>query len=102
MATHAASKHALRQSEGHTKMQEIKDAPCGKPNAYPAAGLVLEMERGDPIRQPGVRIICSERLCGLHDGANAIVVSLEGVRSIRTELPEGCPPAPAGSPAQGR
>lgn len=72
-----------------SEMQEaILKKPCDLAVGYPK--LVLEGDGGEQIRPPGVRITCSERFCGFHDGTNAIVVSLEGVKSMRTELPAGC------------
>jgi hypothetical protein len=40
------------------------------------------------IPAPGVRVMCSERFCGFHDGKTATVISLDGVRSIKSPVPQ--------------
>lgn len=47
------------------------------------ASTIIELADGNKITIPGVRVACSERFCGFHDGKRATVISLEGVRSIQ-------------------
>ena len=71
------------------------------------ATTTIEFTDGHKIPAPGARVVCSERFCGFHDGTTATVISLEGVRSIRSPAPQerpaqpddaGHPPAAAGAP----
>jgi hypothetical protein len=79
-----------RRSAENT-MQQIRENPCGNGEG-PKAGLALTLVNGTAVPVAGVRIVCTERFCGLHDGKHPIVVSLEGVRSMRIERPAECRP----------
>lgn len=55
------------------------------------ATTIVELTDGNKITVPGVRIACSERFCGFHDGKTATVISLEEVRSIQSPVPQEQP-----------
>lgn len=65
------------------RMQKIK-----------SASTIIEFTDGRKITAPGVQVVCSERFCGFHDGKTATVISLEGVRSIQSPVPQEQPSPP--------
>jgi hypothetical protein len=61
---------------------------AGKSNA----STIIELTDSRKITVPGVRVVCSERFCGFHDGERATVISLEGVQIIHPPVPQEQPP----------
>lgn len=69
------------------KKQEVKPAST-----------IIEFTDGRKKDAPGALVVCSEHFCGFHDGETATVISLEGVRSIQSPVPQSTNQQPTAQP----